>query len=720
MANVVFLWHMHQPYYVDPATRTATMPWVRLHCVKGYLDMVSVIEDFPSVRVNFNLTPVLMLQVKELIEGRIRDAWLDLSRRPAADLDDAERYSLLENFFKIHWDNLIRPFPRYWELLNKRGLTFYPDEVRRGLRYFSTQEFLDLQVWFNLAWCGYTALRLRPELAELRRKGRGFTEEEKNRVLDIHLELMREVILRYAGAEGRGQAELCTTPFFHPILPLVYDSALAERSLPGRAWPCRFHWPQDAAAQLTLAVDQHAAMFGQPPRGLWPSEGSIAPELIPLMEASGIRYFCSDEEILFHSLRSDPARRAAAPDRLELFQGWRVEHEGAHVNALFREKPLSDFIGFMAAKNDAAAAASHLLHHLANIAAAVPKDTGVIPLILDGENAWETFADGGEAFLRALYGGIEARRETLHSCTIEDYFNHHPPKRAITTLHTGSWIGSSFGIWIGDEEENRAWDLLGTTREFLEEQIAAGHLSEDARCAALREIYAAEGSDWFWWYGEDFTTDNDRLFDELFRSHLRHVYTLCDEVPPAVLSRPVTLRTSIAALFKPPSAMVTPHIDGRRASYFEWSGAGEYQAGGEGSTMHRGERLLERFFFGNDEHMFYFRCDLARLEPVSLRLEFREPLVIAVETAPLVRGVQLQYTLRRAGAPPLSKKGVAAHDVVELAIPLADLGFGAKGGRVSFNVRLLRDGLETERYPEAAPIQSVLPGEEWALEHWRV
>ncbi|HEY2343435.1 MAG TPA: glycoside hydrolase family 57 protein, partial [Chthoniobacteraceae bacterium] len=534
MANVVFLWHMHQPYYVDPTTRTAMMPWVRLHSVKGYLDMISVIEDFPGIRVNFNLTPVLMLQIKELIDGGIRDLWMDWSRVPAAELDQRQKFALLENFFKIHWDNLVKPFPRYWELLNKRGLTFYRDDVRRGLRYFSTQEFLDLQTWFNLAWCGYTAERLFPELTELKRKGRGFTEEEKQRVLDIHLEILRLLIAKYRAAEEAGRVELTTTPFFHPILPLVYDSALAERCLPGRHFPERFHWPQDAAAQLMLAVDQHTEMFGKAPRGLWPSEGSIAPELIPLMQQSGIQYFCSDEENLFNSLRRDPSNAGRAIDHLELFQGWRVAHDGAAVNAVFREKPLSDFIGFMAAKNDPQGGANHLLHHLRQIASVVSDDAGLIPLILDGENAWETFADGGEEFLRALYGGIQSDPR-LHSCTIEDYFQHHPPKREIRTLHTGSWIASNFDIWIGEDEENRAWNLLGETRQFLQDRIDRQALDENQREAAMHEIYAAEGSDWFWWYGPDFSTENDALFDDLFRQHLKNVYSICGQLPPAIL-----------------------------------------------------------------------------------------------------------------------------------------------------------------------------------------
>ena len=40
--------------------------------------------------MTFNLTPVLMLQVKELIEGRIRDQWLEWARKPAADLEEEE------------------------------------------------------------------------------------------------------------------------------------------------------------------------------------------------------------------------------------------------------------------------------------------------------------------------------------------------------------------------------------------------------------------------------------------------------------------------------------------------------------------------------------------------------------------------------------------------------------------------------------------------------
>ena len=718
MANVVFLWHMHQPYYVNPTTQTAMMPWVRLHSVKGYLDMISVIEDFPGVRVNFNLTPVLLLQIKELIDGKIRDLWMDWARRPAAELEEHEKFAILENFFKIHWDNLVKPFPRYWELLNKRGLTFYRDDVRRGLRYFSTQEFLDLQVWFNLAWCGYTAERLYPELAELKRKGRNFTEAEKQRVLDIHLEILRLVIAKYRAAEERGQVELTTTPFFHPILPLIYDSSFAERSLPGRQFPKRFAWPEDAAAHLTLAVEQHAALFGKPPRGLWPSEGSIAPELIPLMQQCGIEYFCSDEENLFNSLKNDPACGSASVDHLELFQGWRVSYDGAAVNAVFREKPLSDFIGFMAAKNDPVAAAEHLLSHLRHIAGLVPEDRGLIPLILDGENAWETFADGGEGFLRALYGGLEAAGERLRSCTIEDYFRQHPPQKHLSTLHTGSWISSNFDIWIGEEEENRAWDLLGETRAFLQRKIDAGTLTADAHAAALREIYAAEGSDWFWWYGPDFSTDNDGLFDDLFRLHLKNVYALCGGVAPAALDVPISATRGMP-LYRLPERLISPAMGAGSDSFFDWIGAGRYVAGSEQGAMYRAERMVSEIHFGSDERTFFLRVDLRKWQELALTVQFHEPAGTVVRTGVLARRGTAEFTVEKPGCERRTRTSLVVNDGVKLSLSLADLGL-ADGASVAFQVRVFRNGIERECYPENAPIQFTLLGADFALQNWIV
>ena len=716
MAHAVFLWHMHQPYYVNPVSRTAVMPWVRLHAVKGYLDMVSLIADFPDLRVNFNMTPVLLRQIEELATGSVRDLWMDWARTPAADLGAHEKAALLENYFKINYENLVKPFPRYWELLNKRGHGFDREEVNRSLRYWSSQEFLDLQVWFNLAWCGYTADRMFPELVALRQKGRLFTEAEKNRVLDIHQEILRQIVPLYRAAEERGQAEITTTPYYHPILPLVYDSDFAHRCMPGRRFPKRFHWPEDAAAHLRLAVEQHVRFFGKAPRGLWPSEGSIAPELVPLMAEAGIRYFCSDEENLFRSLASDPAF-GASTDHLELFQGWEVEHGGARVQALFREKPLSDFIGFMAAKNSPGEAAAHLLTHLRHIASVLPENRGILPLILDGENAWETFPDGGEAFLRLLYAGL-LQEPLLCSSTMEQALAEEPPRKVVRSLHSGSWISSNFDIWIGEEEENRAWELLGETRNFLEEEIDGGRLSKETRESAMQEIYAAEGSDWFWWYGPDFSTENDALFDELFRLHLKNVYTLCDKLPPAVLEEPVT-SMRIAPLYARPERPVHRQISGRRCAYFDWMGAGCYVAGSEQGAMYRSERNLKQIFFGNDSEFLYLRVDPQRQKGASVRVDFHGTSPGCLEFGPVGKGEIGTYCWTDAQGKRSERADIAAGEVVELKVPLGLLGLDGES-TVRFQVKVFEEGLERECYPERVPIEFSLTRRDYVLENWMV
>ena len=704
MANVAFLWHMHQPYYVNPLTRVAMMPWVRLHCVKGYLDMISLVADFPGVRLNFNLTPVLLLQIEEIIEGRVTDLWLERSRKPAADLDEGERIALLEDFFKAHWVTLVKPAPRYAELLNKRGEHPRREDLPRIARQFTPQDFLDLQVWFNLAWCGYTACRRFPLLAALRKKGHTFNEDEKKRLLEIHLEIMRSIIPAYREAQERGQVELTTTPFFHPILPLVYDTALAERCLPQREFPHRFHWPQDAEAQLALAIEAHERLFGQRPRGLWPSEGSIAPEMIPLMQQAGIEYFCSDEENLFKSIHSDPAYAQTKVEHLELFQGWQIRYDGASVNGVFRDRPLSDFIGFTAARNPPEQAARHLIGHLQQIADHISPGQGLIPIILDGENAWENFPDGGEAFLRALYGGIAADPVRLRSRTLGGYFSEHPPVRSLTTLHTGSWIGSNFDVWIGEPEENRAWDLLGETRTFLEQQIQAARLDKFQQAAALREIYAAEGSDWFWWYGPDFSTENDALFDALFRQHLKNVYFLCAAEPPSELETPITGYTP--PLFRPPQRRIVPCIGDWEASQLEWHHAGTYLPGSEQGTMHRSEWLARKLWFGCDDTHLYLRLALTqpdKMPPFSLLLTLSRPgnsEIVQAHTDVFRKPGPGSFTIT---GNPQHHTTVVFGQSLEWKLSLAELGLPAETP-FAIQLALICDGVERERYPEQSAI----------------
>jgi alpha-amylase/alpha-mannosidase (GH57 family) len=650
------------------------MPWVRLHAVKGYLDMAEVAGRHPGVRLNFNMTPVLVKQIRELASGSVKDLWLEWTRMPAAALGEVEKAQILENFFKIHIGNLLMPHPRYAELFARRGERLPPEGARGVVQRFGVQDMLDLQVWFNLAWCGFTAFRMYPELEELRRKGSGFTEEEKLRVIGVHEDVLRRVLPMYARLESEGLAEITTTPFYHPIMPLVCDTDSALRAMPGRAMPRRFAWPGDARAHLELAVRQHEEVFGRKPRGLWPSEGSVSPEVIPLVKEVGIEYLCTDEENLFNSLKAEGLHAG----RDELFRGWRIESGGASVNALFREKPLSDFIGFSAARNTPESGAGHLLHHLGEIARVTGPDA-VVPLILDGENAWETFTDGGEAFLECLYRGVKERSGALESVTAEAYFQKCPPRGTLRRLHSGSWICSNFDIWIGEEEENTAWDRLGEVRAYFEARREA--LSEDVVAAALEEIYAAEGSDWFWWYGPDFSTENDALFDELFRRHLQNVYRICGDEPPEVLFRPIS-RMVTGVPYQQPRRRISPDLRGG-LGVLGWAGAGEYRAGLEQGAMYRGDRVLRRVLFGADREWFYVRMegDFGRRG-------------LGVEVTVEVRGERVVFGVGEDAGSRDSEGRWVWGKSVEFSAPLSVV---ESDGEVRFFVRVLSGGVESDR-----------------------
>ena len=534
MLNVALLWHMHQPYYVNPLTKKAMMPWVRLHAVKGYLDMADMARRHPEMCIVFNLAPVLVLQINELVSGEVKDLWEEWSRIPAGELSPEDKHHLLEHFFKAHLDHLIRPNPRYHELLAKRGYDPKNIPFDSIIPSFSKQDYLDLQVWFNLSWCGYTACREFPELRELKAKGRDFTEEDKQRVLTVHRKILKSIWPRYKSLAETGKVELSTTPFFHPISPLIIDTEFARRAMPAATLPPRFSWPQDLKSHLQLAIEQHKQVFGSRPVGLWPSEGSVCPELIPILKEVGIEWFAADEEIMFRSLA---AQSTPATERAQLYNPYEAEWNGAMVRSVFRDRPLSDFVGFTASKNPPEEAASFIMHHVRGITAATTsKEEPLAAIVLDGENAWEYFPDGGEGFLNAWYRQL-AQSQGWRMTTLADYSKKPIFRQRLTQLHSGSWIQANFDVWIGDPEENRAWQLLGETRQWWEQKRSK--VSSKIAKRVWMEIYAAEGSDWFWWYGPDFQTENDKLFDDLFRIHLQNVYRLCGETPPQALFQPI-------------------------------------------------------------------------------------------------------------------------------------------------------------------------------------
>ena len=706
------------------------MPWVRLHAAKAYFDMAYLLDKFATVHATFNFTPSLLLQLKEIGEGTVHDLFLEHAQRRAADLSQEEQAFLIRHYFSINWATMIRPYPRYHELLVKRGLEIDGQDLQRLARQFSTQDLLDLQVWFNLAWFGYGAVQRYPQLAALRAKNRGFTEEEKQDVLALQRAIVKEIVPMYRRLAERGQIELTTTPFYHPILPLVIDTDYARRARPDLALPARFHAPEDAEAQLRLAVDYHRATFGSPPNGLWPSEGSVCPELIPLLSRAGLRWLATDEGVLARSLESAQQHWNR---QSQLYRPYRVGPAGQEAAIVFRDREISDGFGFLYHKTTADAACDDVLRRIRRIALETPHDNVLVPIILDGENPWEHYYEGGQEFLSHLYMAFskEALNEgdsiRVTTATMSEALDAMPDKQVLPHLHSGSWINQDFKIWIGHPEDNRGWDLLGHTRSRLLEM--APSLPPNRAQAAWNEFYAAEGSDWFWWYGDDFDTAYKEEFDRLFRTHLRNVWTIAGVAPPDLLNQPLceTGRFHSRDQVTQPLSLLHPTLDGMVTDFFEWRGAGTIDPNPPLGAMWKAEGWFSAISFGCDlEHLYL------RLDPDEALQNKRQQLVVECHLQTAARSYRLSVSLASPERYVLTQRRddgswqelgssrlIGWNHVLELALPFKDIHVEA-GHIVKMSILVQGNGLEIARYPHHQPAALTVPGPEFETTVWRV
>ncbi len=725
--HICFLWHMHQPYYTDPVAGTASMPWVRFHAIKAYFDMAFMIERFPSVRATFNFTPSLLLQLRELSSGRVADLFYEHARKPAADLTEAERAFVVRHFFAINWLTMVRPHPRYHELLVKRGTEVRGQDLNRLARQFTTQELLDLQVWHNLAWFGFGAVARYPRLSALRQKDRGFTEEEKHEVLAIQRRIIDEIIPFYRRLAGTGEIELTTTPFYHPILPLIIDTDFARRARPETPLPSHFHAPEDAEQHLRSAVALHTELFGRPPQGLWPSEGSVCPEMIPMVKQAGLTWMATDEGVLARSLGGWDRQTA-------LYQPYSAGHAGEDIHIIFRDREISDAFGFVYSKSTPESAVEDVLRRLGGIAHHTPGDHLLIPIILDGENPWEHYHDGGERFLNGLYahftrGSLNVGNQILVSTeTVGRSLKTHPPTGRLGHLHTGSWINTDFKIWIGHQEDNRAWDLLRETRARLVELTK--NLPPDQAQGAWQELYAAEGSDWFWWYGDDFETDFKSEFDRLFRTHLRNVFIRAGAPVPDFLNESVMgVLEFEAQQVRLPVRLLAPTIDGLVSSFFEWRGAGSIDPSPPLGAMWTSNRLFTWIGFGYGLEVLFLRLDAAVDPSGATAASNMELHIVTPDTRykaafPLIAPALDEFTLFSAShdaayAEIGRSRMVARQKVIELGIPFKDLNLHS-GQTFKMTLVVTEHGLEVERYPRQRPITLTVPDHNFDAIMWRV
>ncbi len=522
--SVAFLWHMHQPMYRDIITGKYHLPWVRLHATYSYLDMVAVLDDFPESKCTFNLTPSLIWQLQDIaVSDTIDDKYLTLSLKEAENLTDKDKVFLLKNFFSCDYANAIASLPRYKQLFLKRGNNFKEEELLRRTKDFNTRDLRDLQLLFNLAWCGFTLREKDSLIRSLIRKGTEFSEEDKVLFLNRQKEVVGQILPAYKNLQDEGRIEISTTPFYHPILPILCEKGSGFK--------------EDAKVQIQKAVKLYKDVFGGKPLGMWPSEGSVSQDIIPLLADEGIKWMATDEGILLESFKGQSVRRNEF-----IYKAFTAEEDGRKIDMVFRDINLSNAISFNYSQSSGKKSAKSFLHDIKEIAGycARGKDERIVSVILDGENPWPYYPGGGKRFLSEMYKGLMSSRD-VKLVTIGGYLEEHKERGEIKKLFAGSWIDRSFNKWKGSPQKDRAW-------EYLEKARREVFLSpEEPNKKVMEALYIAEGSDWFWWY-DDFGSELDFVFDELYRKNLSNIYSLIGRNIPYYLKRSIPVTPSVRSI----------------------------------------------------------------------------------------------------------------------------------------------------------------------------
>ena len=552
---VAIMWHMHQPYYRHPQTSEFVLPWVRLHASKDYLHMARLLQEFPGVKANFTMVPSLRDQLEDYARGADDEDTRVTMRTVDGDLTHEEKQHMLRRFFSIHHGNVIHRHDEYRRLLQ------IALSAQDRAELLSDDYFVDLAVWFNLAWIDPDDIASDARLQALRQKGRRYAREDVRYVIGRQRLMASGVPHLYHRLEHDGQLELLTVPYYHPILPLLIDSHSALRADPGAIMPDPpFAYPDDAAFQLEEAIASHERAFGKKPRGTWPSEGSVSPEAAAAIFTSGLEWFASDEGVLAASIGTHFQRDeiGAVVEPSLLYRPYRIPGGGT---AIFRDREMSDRIGFLYGDMSPHDAVGDMIWKLERARDRLPDEGGpyLASIILDGENAWEQYPNNGNDFLRYLYGTLQAD-ERFETVRISDFLDRNPAKIELPHLHTGSWIDANLKVWMGEPAHARAWSALERTRRFAQEQWGSlRHMPKSVR----QPLMAAEGSDWFWWYSSRNSSPEDPVFDALFRANLEVVWWYAGAEPPDDIRQPLLDPNRLAAVVGRGGAM----LPGQREHY---------------------------------------------------------------------------------------------------------------------------------------------------------
>lgn len=595
--SIAFYWHMHQPVYQLTPTGDYLMPWVRLHAVKDYLDMVLILEKFPKIKLNFNLVPVLLDSLIDYGENDLHDIHSRLTITDVEDLTADDKEFIINNFFDANFHSMILPSEEYNRLYQK-----YQLNPENDINMFSNQEYSDLMALFNLAWFDPIYKNIYPELKKLIKKGKDYTTEDRIKIIDIQRDIIRKIIPTYKKFSDEGRIEITTSPYYHPILPILLDIKSIKKSSENDL-PTNLKMELDARMQTEMALDRMENIFGKRPRGIWPSEHCISSKELGLLKELGVDWTISDEGILSNSINFEFVRdfRGYLEDPYHLLKSYKYKDDG--VNIIFRDSVIPNLIGFEYPNHPAESAANDLYDRIKVAQSKLlssPDENHLITIAMDGENCWENYTADGSTFLSTIYSLIE-NDPSLETVLISDYLDKDIQK-PLNKISSGSWVNRNFKLWIDEPLKNLAWTYLKQVRDDFSSYVKQNPLNPNIE-AARRELFICEGSDWFWWYGEPNDSGRDNIFDYIFREHLKNIYLFLGLEVPQYLDTPL-----LSAITKPsryPKGEFTPVMDGKEKDDENWLNAGCIKIP-DGPVL-KEDKFYDKICFGYDKDNLYLR-----------------------------------------------------------------------------------------------------------------
>lgn len=616
--SVAFVWHMHQPVYKSDNNGVYLMPWVRLRAIKDYLDMLLIMDKFPNLKLSFNLVPMLIDSLQDYGLKGAHDIYSHLTVTPVESLSDDEKEFILNHFFDANYENMVLPNAEYKKLYDKR---FNKPDI--SIHDFSLQEYSDIMAWFNLIWFDPIYLDNEELSAFFAKKNGEFTLDDRKRIINIQREIIREIIPAYKKFQDEGRIEISTSPYYHPILPVLLDMKDVEGVNPNTVYP-KFssNMTEDAELNVKYALDKFEEIFGKRPAGMWPSEQCVSEKTLQLFKKMGIKWTIADEGVLEQTLKKEFVRdfRGYLEDPYELCHSYRFKphkmryfKKDEYLSILFRDAVIPNLIGFEYPRHDSVKAANDLYDRIKTRQKKLessPDKMHIVVIAMDGENCWENYKNDGRDFLETLYGLIE-EDENLETVKISDYIeqvdklNWAGTPFELEHIQAGSWINRDFLLWIGEPVKNLAWSYMDKVRCDLKE--FEKHNPDDPRLAlAWEELLISQSSDWYWWYGEPNDSGQDDIFDHLFREHLKNIYKIMDKPIPSYLDNSLIEFAETHSRY-PKGPFKTFRLTGTDP-HNKWELAGCIDI--PASPTMQEDKFLNKIYFGYDSDNLYLRFDI--------------------------------------------------------------------------------------------------------------